>query len=85
MTALEIDSPSSSFDAEIGRPQLHVLAAGKRESVKKSNIRTRMCSIGMMSPCEAGKDWVAVKELKLSYYIGETLLFTTYTNYGNLI
>ena len=29
--------------------------------------------------------WVAVKELKLSYYIEETLLFTTYTHYGNLI
>ena len=29
--------------------------------------------------------WVAVKELKLSYYIGETLLFTIYTHYGNLI
>ena len=29
--------------------------------------------------------WVAVKELKLSYYIGENLLFTIYTHYGNLI
>ena len=29
--------------------------------------------------------WVAVKELKLNYYIGETLLFTIYTHYGNLI
>ena len=29
--------------------------------------------------------WVAVQELKLSYYIGETLLFTIYTQYGNLI
>ena len=29
--------------------------------------------------------WVAVKELKLSFYIGETLLFTIYTHYGNLI
>ena len=28
---------------------------------------------------------VAVKELKLSYYIGETLLFTIHTHYGNLI
>ena len=25
-----------------------------------------------------GLNWVAVKELKLSYYIGETLLFTIY-------
>ena len=31
------------------------------------------------------QNWVAVKELKLSYCIGETLLFTTYTHYGNLI
>ena len=30
-------------------------------------------------------DWVAAKELKLSYYIGETLFFTIYTHYGNLI
>ena len=29
--------------------------------------------------------WVAVKELILSYYIGETLLFTIYTHYCNLI
>ena len=28
--------------------------------------------------------WVAVKELNLSYYIGETLLFTIFTHYGNL-
>ena len=27
--------------------------------------------------------WVAVKELKLSCYLGETLLFTIYTHYGN--
>ena len=26
--------------------------------------------------------WVAVKELKLNYYIGETLLITFYTHYG---
>ena len=29
--------------------------------------------------------WGAVKELKLSYHIGETLSFTIYTQYGNLI
>ena len=31
--------------------------------------------------------WVAVKELKLGYYIGETQLFTIYiyTHSGNLI
>ena len=31
-----------------------------------------------------GVFWVAVKEFKLSYYIGETLLFTMYLHYGNL-
>ena len=30
------------------------------------------------------EDWVAVQELKLSYYIGETLLFAVYTHFGNL-
>ena len=30
-------------------------------------------------------DWVAVKEVKLSYYIGETLVFTICTHYGSLI
>ena len=29
--------------------------------------------------------WVAVKELKLSYYIGEALLFAISTRYGNLM
>ena len=29
--------------------------------------------------------WAAVEELNLSYYIGETLFFTIYTHYGNLI
>ena len=38
-----------------------------------------------------GLDWVAVKELSLSYHIGETVLFSIYiyiyiyTHYGNLI
>ena len=27
------------------------------------------------------RNWAAVKELKLSYYIGETILFTCYTHY----
>ena len=30
-----------------------------------------------------GLFWVAVKELELSYYIGETLLFAIYTHFGN--
>ena len=32
-----------------------------------------------------GFSWAAVKELKLSYYIGETLLITIYTHSGHLI
>ena len=31
------------------------------------------------------RGWVAVKELKLSHHIWETLLCTIYTHYGNLI
>ena len=38
--------------------------------------------IGLDPKCSSF--WVAVKELKLSYCIGETLLFTTCTHYGNL-
>ena len=38
-----------------------------------------------LDPLRGLYDWVAVKELKLSYYIGETLLFTIYTHYGNLM
>ena len=37
---------------------------------------------GMQEPWNA---WVAVKDLKLSYYIGETILITIYTHYGNFI
>ena len=33
---------------------------------------------------QSENNWVAVKELKLSYYTGETLLFIIYTHYGNL-
>ena len=28
--------------------------------------------------------WVAVRELTVSYYIGETVLATTYIHYGNI-
>ena len=30
-------------------------------------------------------NWVAVKEFKLRYYIGETIVFTMHTHHGNLI
>ena len=45
----------------------------------------RCRSRGHASGTQGPLIWVAVKELKLSYYIGETLLFTIYTHYGNLI
>ena len=38
----------------------------------------------MENEMETGGIW-GFKELKLSYYIGETLLCTIYTHYGNLI
>ena len=37
-----------------------------------------------MKPPSGTFCWVAVKELNLSYYIGETVLFTMYTHDGNL-
>ena len=37
----------------------------------------------MENEMEARGVW-RFKELKLSYYVGETLLFTTSTHYGNL-
>ena len=40
---------------------------------------------GLHSTLPAPSVWVADKELNLSYYIGETRLFTIYTHYGNLI
>ena len=47
-----------------------------------STIVTRAISILKLPP----NNWVAGQELKLSYYIGETLFFfTIYTHYGNLI
>ena len=40
--------------------------------------------IKMENEMEAGGIWGS-GELKLSYYIGETLSITIYTHYGNLI
>ena len=31
------------------------------------------------------QDWVAVKELNLSHYIGETIVLTKYAHYNNLV
>ena len=60
-------------DASFGN--LHV---GLAQATRKST-RSQCRGLGT-SVC-----WVAVKELNLSYYIGETLLFTIYTQYGNSI
>ena len=38
----------------------------------------------MENEMETGGIW-GFKELKFSYYIGGTILFTIYTHYGNLI
>ena len=45
----------------------------------KANVLSRQLEEDLTN-----NNWVAVKELELSYYIGETLLFTIYTHYGNL-
>ena len=48
---------------------------------KKGHLKCRMPETGVSTI-----DWVAVKELHLSYYIGENLLFTIYiyTHYGKI-
>ena len=50
-----------------------------------------MSLLGRSNPSTNGSlktEWpnkVAVKELSLSYYFGETILIIMYTHYGNLI
>ena len=64
-----------------------------RPSVKKERLRSWVSAKkgssdrgSRRSPTKPiTASWVAVKEPKLSYYIGETLLFTIYTHYGNLV
>ena len=48
-------------------------------------LKVKRQDSGPIDPTLAERYWVAVKELKLSYYIGETRLFTLYTHYGNLM
>ena len=57
------------------------------QSFRSSCLRKRPCTCCPLTG-RFGMDgwvWVAVKELNLGYYIGETLLFTIYTHCGNLI
>ena len=53
-------------------------AEGLAASAGLTTVSTWLCNM-------LASIWVAIKELKLSYHIGETLLFTIYTHYGNLI
>ena len=56
------------------------------DAVTSDLSTSTQCGRLSLSKAEVSKvNWVAVKELKLSYYIGETLPFTIHTHYGNLI
>ena len=65
-------NPKSSIHSASGPHMMVVLLRGQQPGSLHRNRAGFSC-------------WVAVKELKLSYYIGETLLFTICTHYGNLI
>ena len=73
------------------RYQKHSMAQDSPEVFKPSpaaltfTVGTRLCLCIVLQSWSFVLVWVAVKELKLSYYIGETLLVTTYSHYGNLI
>ena len=60
---------------------LHVLRGMSDANAQPDQIS---CNAAL-NACRTAGDWVAVKELKISYHNGETLLFTIYTHYGNLI
>ena len=53
-----------------------MVTSGSREVPSVSNVSA--CLKATHSYCVLNIFWVAVKELKLGYYIGETLLFTIY-------
>ena len=64
---------------EYKRSGVWVISIGLPHSRLNRDHMIPICS------CLLDVTWVAVKELKLSYYIGETLLFTIHTHCGNLI
>ena len=71
-----VENPSCIFRPPKSRliiGDLPIIALSLNKPAPKHTIR------------DPDNNWVAVNELKLSYYIGETLLFTIYTHYGNLI
>ena len=53
------------------------VAQGKNEICLVTSAEVRQASPGL-GLGKSSAFWVAVKELKLSYYIGETILFTIY-------
>ena len=69
------DSPHSSANPNEG--------LAKNLPSKKCNPEAGFSDWGLEIRIKV--NWVAVKELKLSYYVGEILLLTIYTHYGNLI
>ena len=48
-------------------------------------VRLPRWSYLLVLQVQESDSWVAVKELELSYSLGETLLFTIYTHYGYLV
>ena len=60
------------------------LYGGRCNILRKNFFAGHMASWQFEKSPGNSNDWVAAKGLKLSYYIGETLLFPIYTQYGNL-
>ena len=62
-----------------------IVWAHEGQSLEVPRLRAPLRRLILCLPPHPIVNWVAVQELKLSYYIGETLLFTKYTHYGNLV
>ena len=63
-----------SLEKPRGSPNLGGLTEYREKASRKRRSFVACSSLA----CPCSNSWVAVKELKLSYYIGETLLFTTH-------
>ena len=74
-----VDSFGLRVLASVSQHHLVQCICASRSEAVDTNLRIK-CNTTLAAYCHS-----AVKELKLSYYIGETLLFTIYTNYGNLV
>ena len=73
----------SDLDVSLGTTSCQLPLTSLAQVTPRTGLRLMFEAIAWISA--AHKNWVAVKQLKLSYYIGETLLFTIYTQYSNLI